>query len=232
MTDLVRPRVQCKFEARHSTHSRHWANTEMKLLIVALFLCPLTASAANTKNATILTLLFKGDVSFLNDTAKRAWRELTEARNQTLTDLGLNATAIRKDIEEGRLTEDSLRSVMRSASNATLQVDSSVCDALASKVSRNCSGTIADRTRAREVNDDLERQVKVCRSGYSALAGNSEETALLECLSTQISVRRSVLENAWDARPTLSKRDERTPQKTADDMGPGRGWIRPADGSA
>ena len=101
---------------------------------------------------------------------------------------------------------------MRSASNATLQVDSSVCDALASKVSRNCNGTIADRTRAHEVNDDLERQVKVCRSGYSALAGYSEDTALLECLSPK-SVCDADARECLGRTSSLSKRDKMTPQK-------------------
>ena len=212
MSHVAWPRVQCKFEALHSTHSRHWATTEMKLITVALCICSLTFSAANTKNATILTLFFGGDVSYLNDRTTQAWRELNKAGNKTLTDMGLDASVIHASIRGGQLTEESLKSRMRSASDATLQVNYSICDALAEKITRNCSGTIADRTRGREVNDVLERQVKMCRSGYSALDGNSEETALLECLSTRstcdVGARECLVRTS-----TLSKRDERTPQR-------------------
>jgi hypothetical protein len=193
------------------------------MLLFVILLClshALTALAGNS-TTTVMDLIFKGDSRALNQTADAAWKVLasthiTEAQNQILTYLGLNASLIHAEIEERQLNQSSFRSMLKSVGDVTVGVDSSICDALGSQISRTCKGTPWARIEARKISDDLERQVELCRSGVSAMSNYSTERALKACLaSTTLSKSLCYVgaQQCLARTSSLTKRDKMTPQQ-------------------
>ena len=192
----------------------------MMLFVILLCLNYVLADSAAT-NTTVLDLIFKGDVNRLNQTADSAWKVLasthiTEAEEQSLANLGRNASLIHAEIEERRLNQSSFRSKLKAVGDVSVHVDPSVCDALESKISQTCKGTPWARIEARKTSDDLKRQVQLCRTGASALANYSTERALTACLSNTTLSKSLCYVGARQClahTSSLTKRDRMTPQQ-------------------